>query len=487
MAEVNFSDYTPAMPNGILQLKFGEKIYLGSSAAYITAATAGAVEIVGTTIGLTGTVDTDVTFLKEVARVIKVDASTTADTAGAALTVQAGAGVGTGIGGNLSLDAGLGVGAAADGQVLIGAANTLSVTVTPNTTFSADVIPNKIEMVDAKIVAFGSSDDVTLTYDGTDNVLDEALGTAYHSQNVVMTATAQTTEGRIVEITSSSIADATADTKKGFGICRVGGASGSVTVAISGTVPGKADGIIARAGMPMKTGTGGRACEMVNTENAGSTIVTTAAGSGFANQPANQAIHLVSDSAADTQNAIVYGTTNGTDTVVVETKALNGVTPVTTSKTDWGEILAIELSVAATGTITAQEAGANATITTIAPLASSVGVHVVAAGAAARAFNRKPMIVCSSTGTKQIGLVGTNVDYSSLTNNSKNLNGATNVEMATAMNTVTKVLIGDLEAARTVTVLTNTVEDGTAKCVGFSLGAAATRDDAVGILIFKQA
>lgn len=179
------------------------------------------------------------------------------------------------------------------------------------------------------------------------------------------------------------------------------------------------------------------------------TIHTTAVGLAFANQPANDAVEVLSSDAGDVSNVTVYGTTNGTDTVVAETITLNGTTPVSSVKLDWGLILGVEKS-ATIGTITVQEASGNADITTLAPSATSKGVEAVPAATQA-AYNVPPVLVANDATTKQIGLVGTN-EAGATIYDSQALNGATAVEVNSDFVTVTKVLTGDLEGNRTVTV-----------------------------------
>lgn len=88
--------------------------------------------------GITGA--GNIALLKEVAHTISVAASTTADTAGANLTVSAGAGNGTGNGGALALNAGAKGAGGADGTVTIGATNTSGVLCVPDLTTSGHVI-----------------------------------------------------------------------------------------------------------------------------------------------------------------------------------------------------------------------------------------------------------------------------------------------------------------------------------------------------------
>lgn len=179
-------------------------------------------------------------------------------------------------------------------------------------------------------------------------------------------------------------------------------------------------------------------------------IHTSLAGLAFTNQPANDAIEVLSSSAADTtQSVTVYGTTNGTDTVVAETIALNGTTPVASVKVDWGVILGWELSAPCAGTVTLREASADQTISTATTGVLSKGVESVSA-ATGLGYNVTPMVTASGATTKQIGLIGTNAAGTTI-RDSQALNGATAQVMNSAFNTITKVLTGDLEATRTVT------------------------------------
>lgn len=79
---------------------------------------------------LSGAITGNVSLSKESAHTISVAASTTADTAGGALTVKAGDGAATNAnGGALALDAGAKAGSGTDGSVAIGATNANAVTI----------------------------------------------------------------------------------------------------------------------------------------------------------------------------------------------------------------------------------------------------------------------------------------------------------------------------------------------------------------------
>ena len=177
---------------------------------------------------------------------------------------------------------------------------------------------------------------------------------------------------------------------------------------------------------------------------------TTAVGSAFTNQPLNDSVQVLSSSASDiTQTVTIIGTTNGTDTVVVEVIALNGTTPVASVKVDWGQILAVKLSAAAIGTITVRKTTGAATITAgLTPAVLSVGVNTVATTAT---YNRTVSIVASGASTKQVGLGGTNSAGTQIYD-SETLTGTSAVISNSAFLTLTEIYTGDVENTVTVTV-----------------------------------
>ncbi len=189
----------------------------------------------------------------------------------------------------------------------------------------------------------------------------------------------------------------------------------------------------------------------------GTAIEAVATGGNFGNQPANDGVEVISDNAADTtQTFTIIGTTNGGNTVVVETGTLNGTTQVATTKADWGVILAVKLSAAAAGTVTVREASGNATITTIAAGSTSAGVTAVSPVADQDALDVPPTVVAAGASTKVVGIqyteaFGTDVRYQAAT-----LTGTTAVAFPYAANLVTEVYNGDVATATAITVKVGT-------------------------------
>lgn len=180
--------------------------------------------------------------------------------------------------------------------------------------------------------------------------------------------------------------------------------------------------------------------------------VTGATADVMGNQPANDGVEVISDAAGDTTQTItIVGTTQATDTVVVETITLNGTTQVATSKTDWGFILAAWVAsgtLTAASTVTIREASANATITTLTPTATSRGkVAVTNTTYGGRLVD----LVAAGASTKVVGLKGTNIAGQTIYD-AQALNGTTKVQSNLIFSTVTEIYYGDVANATVVTV-----------------------------------
>lgn len=180
------------------------------------------------------------------------------------------------------------------------------------------------------------------------------------------------------------------------------------------------------------------------------TVHASTTNGAFTNQPGGDAVEIVSNSASDTQDATVYGTTNGTDTLVKETITLDGTNVVTTTKTDWGDILGIELSAAAVGTITFREASGNATITTITATNTQKGVESIAVSSQSVGPST-PTIAAAQASTQVVGLVGYDEDDAEVLD-AQALAGTTLTLMNSIFDRVTKFLNGDLASGDNVTV-----------------------------------
>jgi hypothetical protein len=170
------------------------------------------------------------------------------------------------------------------------------------------------------------------------------------------------------------------------------------------------------------------------------------------NQPANDGVEVISDAAGDTTQTItIVGTTQGTDTVVVETITLNGTTQVATSKTDWGFILASWVAsgtLTSASTVTIREASANQTITTLTPAATSRGKQAVTD----TTFGGRLIdLVAAGASTKVVGIKGTNVAGETIYD-AQALNGTTKVSSNLVFATVTELYFGDVANATVVTV-----------------------------------
>lgn len=87
----------------------------------------------------------------------------------------------------------------------------------------------------------------------------------------------------------------------------------------------------------------------------------------FSNQPANDAIEVLSSDAGDTTQHILIVGYNASGSLIYQSIALNGTTPVTSSASNWQTVLTCELDATCSGTVTVREASGNQTIVTISP------------------------------------------------------------------------------------------------------------------------
>lgn len=180
-------------------------------------------------------------------------------------------------------------------------------------------------------------------------------------------------------------------------------------------------------------------------------LASTGVGPGWtvANQPANDGVTVVSTAAGDTtQTVTIIGTTNGTDTVVVEDVALNGVVDADTVKVDWGKILAIKIDAATTGDVELSETSGGAAIVTISAGATSSGV--VSYTPTVTQPGGLVQLVADGASTKQIGIKGTNAAGTTIYD-SQALTGTTAVLSNSTFATVTEIYTGDLENTVDVT------------------------------------
>lgn len=213
------------------------------------------------------------------------------------------------------------------------------------------------------------------------------------------------------------------------------------------------------AGEFVKSGDDGEAVPAL-TDATNVVTIDTGVGLAFTNQPANDGVEVISSSTADTQDLVIWGTTNGGVVVVAETVTLTGTTQVATVKTDWGVILGAEIpngQKPAAGTITIREASGNATITTITAGNRRSGVVNVPADDQ-RAFNHRVSAVADGATTKVVGIVSEDTANDTVLSG-VTLTGATKAWFTGAKSKVSKLLVGDLESSRTLTVATDTIAD----------------------------
>jgi hypothetical protein len=184
----------------------------------------------------------------------------------------------------------------------------------------------------------------------------------------------------------------------------------------------------------------------------GTPMLAATAGGNFANQPAGDSVEVVSNSAADVGIiATIYGTITGaTTTITTETVTLNGTTAVATTATTWQNILGVELSRAAAGTITFREGSGDLAITTI--TAGNLSAGVTTTLTSKNAKGGVPLHDASAASTAPVGLIGDDGRGTAITSVAA-LNGTTEEAHGTiAFVNVTKVLVGAVASSVNVTI-----------------------------------
>jgi len=235
------------------------------------------------------------------------------------------------------------------------------------------------------------------------------------------------------------------------------------------------------AGNLIKTAADGRVISLVTSDLSGDTMEA-GAGGNFGNQPTGDTVEIISNNAEDIgQEITIWGTTHGGDgTVTSVTEELHGTTEVVTEKDDWGVILGVELAEEAAGTVTIREGSTDQTITTITTGNLTAGILEVEDEI--RAFNQKPTIVADDATTKSFSVIGTDEDHAALTEKATALTGASAVTLANKYNTITRILVGDVESARTVTLKVGALDTTNLK-IGKAIEAAAEINDEILALI----
>jgi hypothetical protein len=290
----------------------------------------------------------------------------------------------------------------------------------------------------------------------------------------VDTADGTIAANRLVKIDSSgNLVEGTIDSQAVIGV-NGEGVSKLANATIEIISYGRVDVVSAApitAGDKLKCADNGRVITM-NTSGKAAVTIDTATGEDGANQPANDGVELVSADAADTtQTATVIGITG--ETVTTEDIALDGTTPVSTTKTDWDEILAVKVDAVTAGDVTIREASGDQTICTI--TAGNLNVGVTAVPAADQSANGvAPTVVADGATTKMVGIQYTNTS-GAVAYQADQLAGTVAQTFGTAALLVTEIYGVDLESARTITVKTGAEEDEN-NCVGKALAAASAAD-----------
>ena len=273
--------------------------------------------------------------------------------------------------------------------------------------------------------------------------------------------------GDLIEITNGTFKTGTEQNTAWVGVTRdTVAASGQVTAEF-GHVPVKLASPVANLDLLAARASGKVGKYMASQV----TLVNAKAGGNFANQPAGDGVTVVSDNAADTtQTVTIYGTITGTtDSVTSETVSLNGTTDADTTITTWQNILAVEMSAAAAGTVEISETSGGAAITSITAGNTTAGIETIST---TNCYGLVPRHDASGASTAPIAIIGTGADGSALSVVDA-LNGTTEEDHAsTVYATATKAYIGAVASSVDVTILTNEAVDGDGDIVGMAQEAS---------------
>ena len=182
------------------------------------------------------------------------------------------------------------------------------------------------------------------------------------------------------------------------------------------------------------------------------------AGSGadFGNQPDNDYLHIVSDDATDfMQTVTIYGVGHDLTTISKVSVKLNGTTAVNvywnspSGTTNYGNILAIEVDGDHAGTITVQEASADATIKALATGTNSYGIVTPDN---TRGYAMPVYVLAEGASTKVVGIWGHTTTGGETGEQITLIDNSTAVYTKASFVDVTKILTGDLAAATVINV-----------------------------------
>ena len=163
---------------------------------------------------------------------------------------------------------------------------------------------------------------------------------------------------------------------------------------------------------------------------------------------AGHAVNIVSSSAGDTtQSVTIYGT-DGSNLPQTEVLALNG-TSVVVGVSTWNKVLGVTLSAVCAGTVTVKDNTAATVLYTVAPAATKKGMKVFTDPVEA-ALATVSLIANGAT-VKDVIVVGTN-QTGTPTVEKVTLTGAVLVTSSGRWTAISALALGDVEAARTLTL-----------------------------------
>lgn len=158
------------------------------------------------------------------------------------------------------------------------------------------------------------------------------------------------------------------------------------------------------------------------------------------------AIQVVSTNAGDTSKCYVMGL-DGSNEAVFETLDLNGTTPVVGTQV-FSVVLGLRINVVAAGTVTVEPSGGGAAVFTLLTGDRDVGSYI----GYGMPVGDAPVTVVADGATTKVVLIQGQAPGGALQIEKFTLNGTTPVTGSLDFGIIAAIVVGDVEAARTVTV-----------------------------------
>lgn len=192
------------------------------------------------------------------------------------------------------------------------------------------------------------------------------------------------------------------------------------------------------AGQRVKCGTLGKAIPFIDSTIT-DTEIASFDGAGFTNQPNNDSVTVVSDSADDDSQTITIIGIDNAGAYMTEDLELNGTTDVDSTNTDWGVVSAVILDAACVGTVELSETSGGLEIISLAADELSAGIETITDG---YAYNKIATVAADGASTGKLVIVHQATDGATETNLVVTTNGTSDVSLGTASHKINTVYTG---------------------------------------------